>query len=134
MPIISPETLEKLVKLQSQYRGSVDLFKLKVYLQPGHTDNEVEKYITQVEKDIKLRSHLVKLLKKHQEGKSLEAIGVERLCGIYDGSNPLKSLSEQEIHEILIELSSPLTGYLGRIMGKDWRSDRFYFLRELPTD
>jgi hypothetical protein len=35
------------------------------------------------------------------------------------------------MHEILIELSSPLTGYLGRIKGSDWRSDRFYYLRDL---
>jgi hypothetical protein len=37
------------------------------------------------------------------------------------------------MHEILIELSSPLTGYLGRKKGSDWKSDRFYFIRNLPT-
>ena len=134
MPIISPETLEKLVKLQSQYRGSVDLFKLKVYLQPGQTDNEVEKYITQVEKDIKLRSHLVQLVRNYLQNTGMEAAGVDALHGAYFGSNPPQPLQTAEMHEILIELSSPLTGYLGRIKGSNWTSDRFYYLRNLPIE
>jgi hypothetical protein len=43
-------------------------------------------------------------------------------------------LKYEEMHHILIELSSPLTGYLGRIKGDNWQSDRFYFLRNLPLD
>jgi hypothetical protein len=39
----------------------------------------------------------------------------------------------QNLHSILIELSSPLTGYLGRIPGANWQSDRFYYLRDLPV-
>ena len=49
-------------------------------------------------------------------------------------SKPPKQLSREELHEILIELSSPLTGFLGRIKGDDWRRDRFYFLRDLLLD
>lgn len=43
-------------------------------------------------------------------------------------------LNDEVAHDLLIELSSPLTGYLGRIKGSDWKSDRFYFLRDLPIN
>ncbi|MUG92226.1 DUF1802 family protein [Scytonema sp. UIC 10036] len=132
MAIINPKTLEQLVKLQSNYRGSVDLFKLKEYLKPGSADDEVEKYIQLVYKTIKLRSHLVQLVKKHQENTGDNNVEVATLFGAYGYSNPPQSISREEMHEILLELSSPLTGYLGRIKGSDWKSDRFYFLRDLP--
>jgi hypothetical protein len=134
MAIINPETLEKLVKLQSKYRGAVDLFKLKEYLKPGQADDEVEKYIEQVSKEIKLRSHLVQLVKKQIENTGDENVGVDNLQGAYVYSNPPQPLKREEMHEILIELSSPLTGYLGRIKGSDWQRDRFYFLRDLKVD
>jgi hypothetical protein len=136
MAIINPETLEKLVKLQSKYRNSVDLFKLKDYLKPGQSDHEVEKYIAQVEKEIRLRSHLIQLVKKQIENTGDENVGVENLHGAYVYFNPPspQPLKREEMHEILIELSSPLTGYLGRIKGSDWKSDRFYFLRDLQVD
>ena len=132
MAIINPETLEKLVKLQSQYRGSVDLFKLKDYLKPGPVDDEVEKYIAQVAREIGLRSHLVELVKNYLENTGLAHAGVDALHGAYFGSKLPQRLKPTEMHEILLELSSPLTGYLGRIKGSDWLSDRFYFLRDLP--
>jgi len=134
MAIINPETLEKLVKLQSKYRGAVDLFKLKEYLKPGQADDEVEKYIEQVSKEIKLRSHLVQLVKKQIENTGDENVGVDNLQGAYVYSNPPQPLKREEMHEILVELSSPLTGYLGRNKGDDWGRDRFYFLRDLKVD
>lgn len=132
MAIVNPETLEKLVKLQSKYRGSVDLFKLKDYLKPGSADNEVEKYIAQIETEIELRAHLIQLVKNYLANTGLDNAGVDALHGAYFGSNPPQPLQLKTMHEILIELSSPLTGYLGRIRGSDWQSDRFYFLRDLP--
>ncbi|MBD0346350.1 MAG: DUF1802 family protein [Coleofasciculus sp. Co-bin14] len=134
MAIINSETLEKLVKLQSKYRGSVDLFQLKEYLKPGQANDEVEKYIEQVSREIKLRSHLVKLVKNFLENTGLDQAGVDALYGAYFGSNPPQPLQLREMHEILIELSSPLTGYLGRTKGSDWQRDRFYFLRDLQVD
>lgn len=131
MSIINPETLEKLVKLQSQYRNSVDLFKLKDYLKPGQSDHEVEKYIAQVEKEIRLRSHLVQLVKKHLENTGDKDVVIDTIHGAYVYSNPPQQLKREEMREILIELSSPLTGYLGRVKGSDWKSDRFYFLRDM---
>jgi len=134
MAIMNPETLEKLVKLQSNYPNSVDLFKLKEYLKPGQSDDEVAKYIEQVEQEIKVRSHLLHILKTYQENTGHERASVDALSGAYSMSNPPKKLSREELHEMLVELSSPLTGYLGRIKGDNWQSDRFYFLRDLPLD
>lgn len=130
MAIINPETLEKLVKLQSQYRNSVDLYKLKNYLKSGQADDEVEKYIEQVSQAVKARSHIVNVVKKHLEKTGDENSTVKDLNVAYIYSNPPQSLQLEELHEILIELSSPLTGYLGRSKGRDG-SDRFYFLRNL---
>jgi len=129
--IINPETLEKLVKLQALYPNSVDLFELKKHLIPGQADDQVTKYITQVQDKITLRSHLVQLVKDYLQDAKLEDAGVDDLHGKYFGSQPSQPLTPEEMYEILIELSSPLTGYLGRIKDSDWRRDRFYFLREL---
>ena len=133
MAVINPETLEKLVKLQSKYPNSIDLFKLQDFLKAGQSDAEVEKYIVIVETEIKLRSHLIQIVKKHKENTGDKNIEVATLYGAYGYSNPPKSLSREEMYEILIELSSPLTGYLGRNKGIDWKSDKFYFLRDLAT-
>jgi hypothetical protein len=134
MAIMNPETLEKLVKLQSNYPNSVDLFKLKEYLKPGQSDDEVAKYIEQFEEEIKVRSQVLSILKKYHENSGFERASVDALSGAYAMSNALKPLSPKDLHEILVELSSPLTNYVGRIKGEDWRRDRFYFLRDLPLD
>lgn len=135
MAIMNPETLEKLVKLQNNYPNSVDLFKLKEYLKPGQSDDEVAKYIQQVEQEIKVRSYLIKIVKNRLEITGVENAGVEALHGAYYANpNPPQPLNLQEMHEILIELSSPLTGYLGRIKGDNLWRDRFYFLRDLFLD
>jgi hypothetical protein len=134
MSIINPETLEKLVKLQAVYRNSIDLFKLKEYLKPGQADDEVEKYIEQVSSQIKLRSHIIQLVKTYLENTGNERVSVHALHGAYAMSHPPQPLRPEKLHEILVELSSPLTGYLGRKEGSDWKSDRFYFLRDLQVD
>ncbi|MBW4545969.1 MAG: DUF1802 family protein [Symplocastrum torsivum CPER-KK1] len=137
MNAIRPETLQRLVKLQAQHKNSIDLLELKLCLQQapfGLADDKVDSYIDKVNKDIKLRSHLVQLVKTFLENTGLDQAGVDALYGAYFGSNPPQPLQLREMHEILIELSSPLTGYVGRIKESDWRSDRFYFLRNLQVD
>ena len=132
--IINPMSLQKLTEVQSQYPGSVNLFELKKYLEPGQIDNKIDEYVEKVLKEVKLRSHVVSLVKKYLENTGLENVGVDALHGIYFGSNPTQPLKTEEMYEILLELSSPLTGYLGRNKGSDWRSDRFYFLRDLTVN
>ncbi|MBD1921577.1 DUF1802 family protein [Microcoleus sp. FACHB-831] len=137
MNVIRPETLQRLVEVQAQQKNSINLLELKQCLQQepfGLADDKVNTYIDNVWKNIRLRSHLVQLVKNYVKNTGLDNAGVEALHGAYFGSNPPQPLKTEEMHEILIELSSPLTGYLGRIKGSDWRSDRFYFLRDLSQD
>jgi hypothetical protein len=134
MNVIKPETLQRLVELQAQHEGSLDLLELKLCLQQapfGLADDKVNTYIDKVNQDIKLRSHVVELVKKHLETTGDNEVGVDSLHVAYIYSNPPQPLKPEKLHGILIELSSPLTGYLGRKEGTDWKSDRFYFLRGL---
>lgn len=129
MAIINPATLEKLVKLHHKY--PIDLFKLKDYLVDGQADDEVERYIEQNIQAVKLRSHIISLVKNFLENSNDESADIAQLHAVYVVSNPPQPLRREEIYEILVELSSPLTGYLGRKKGNDG-SDRFYFLRHMP--
>jgi hypothetical protein len=128
--IIKAMTLQKLVELKAKYPGAINLIELKQYLEPGQIDDKINEYIDKVEKEIKLRSHLVQLIKKADK-----KVGIEYIEGVYDVSNPPQTiLNIQEMHDILIELSSPLTGYLGREKGNDGKTDKFYYLRDLPIN
>lgn len=137
MNVIKPETLQRLVELQAQHEGSIDLLELKLCLQQapfGLADDKVNTYIDKVNQDIKLRSHVIELVKKHLETTGDNEVGVDSLHVAYIYSNPPQALKPDKLHGILIELSSPLTGYLGRKEGEDWKSDRFYFLRKIKAE
>ncbi|OYE05684.1 DUF1802 family protein [Nostoc sp. 'Peltigera membranacea cyanobiont' 232] len=137
MNVISPETLQKLVELQAHYKNSINLLELKQCLQQapfGLAEDKINTYIDKVEQSIRLRSHIIQLVKNYLQNSGIESAGVESLHGAYFGSYPPQPIKTIEMHEILIELSSPLTGYLGRIKGSNWNSDRFYFLRDLPIN
>ncbi|SKB14062.1 conserved hypothetical protein [Planktothrix sp. PCC 11201] len=138
MTIINPETLEKLVKLQAQYPGSVDLIELKDYFKKkkgdqeewGQMDDNIDKYIKIVFNRLQLRSHIIKVVKDYLNNAQMAEATVSGIHGRYCSNQP-QFLSERELHEILVELSSPLAGYVGRKKAEDWRNDRFYYLREL---
>jgi hypothetical protein len=139
MNVIRPETLQRLVELKAKQPGSIDLLQLKPCLEQQpfgeEADAKVNRYIDDVREKLKVRSDLIKIVKNRLEITGVENAGVEALHGAYYANpNPPQPLTQKEMHEILIELSSPLTGFLGRIKGEDWRRDRFYFLRDLPLD
>jgi hypothetical protein len=137
MNVIRPETLQRLVEFKEKYKGAIDLFKLERVLQQapfGLADDKVNSAIDKISRDIKLRSHIVQLVKDYLEKTGFERVSVHALHGAYAISNPPQPLQPEALHEILVELSSPLTGYLGRIEGSDWGRDRFYFLRDLKVD
>ena len=131
MNVIRPETLQRLVELKDNYPGSINLWELKPCLEQEpfgeDADAKLNHFIDNNWQNIRLRIHIVKLIKNADR-----EVGIEYISGAYDVSNPPKIiLNIQELHEILIELSSPFTGYLGRIKGTDWETDKFYFLRDL---
>lgn len=134
--VMRPETLQKLVNLKVIYPGSINLLVLKSCLEVHpfgeDADTKVEKYIHQVVQDITLRSHVVKVVKDFLEKSKAVSADTSQLHASYLYSDPPKPLTPDQLKDILIELSSPLTGYLGRQKGEDG-SDRFYYLRDLPV-
>jgi hypothetical protein len=138
MNVIRPETLQRLVELKAKHPGAIDLLQLKPCLEQQpfgeEADAKVNRYIDSVREKLKVRSHVLFVLKKYLETTGFERTGVDSLIGAHSMSNPPKQLSRAELHEILIELSSPLTGYVGRIKGESLERDRFYFLRDLRSD
>jgi len=138
MNVIRPETLQKLVELKAKQPGSIDLLQLKPCLEQQpfgeEADAKVNRYIDDVREKLKVRSHIVQLVKDFLERTKSTSVEFNQLHGAYAFSMSPQPLKYEEMHHILIELSSPLTGYLGRIKGEDLGRDRFYFLRDLPLD
>jgi hypothetical protein len=134
MAIINPETLEKLVELQNTYRNAIDLFKLKEHLKSGQSDEEIQKYINTIKEEINLRAQIIQIVKKYLENTGFSRASVDSLHAAYSFSfGTSNKITPEQMQEILVELSSPLTGYLGRIKGNNWTEDKFYYLRDLPT-
>jgi hypothetical protein len=134
--IIKTKTLQKLVEFKAKYDGAINLFELKEYLQAGQIDDKIDEYIQKVESDIKLRSRIVQSVKKLAYMGTTQP-NFERICTQYNAmffTDNESVLHDQEGKDILIELSSPLAGYLGRVKGNGGNSDRFYYLRDLPIE
>ncbi len=134
--IINAMTLQKLVEFKAKYPGAINLVELQQYLEPGQIDYKINEYIDKAEKEIKLRSQLITVAKElsEQDNETSKAthqsFTVTEIRVHYNVTHNPK-LNDEVVHDLLIELSSPLTCYLGRIKGSDWNSDRFYFLRNL---
>jgi hypothetical protein len=132
--IIKPMTLQRLVELQAKYPGSVNLIELKPYLEAGQIDYRLDEYIDKVKSNIKLRSHLVQAVKQLGElGSEHQTVEIRVQYNAVFAKETSSKLNDSAVHNLLIELSSPLTGYLGRTKGRDG-SDHFYFLRNLSID
>ncbi|WP_017653864.1 DUF1802 family protein [Fortiea contorta] len=137
--IINAMTLQKLVELKAQYPGAVNLVELQQYLEPGQIDYKIAEFIDKTEIQIKLRSQIIKAVKELSEQSSGNSTAkhqsfiVTEIRVHYNATNKSHQ-TDEAVHDLLIELSSPLTGYLGREKGENWRSDRFYFLRDLATN
>jgi hypothetical protein len=130
--IINPMTLQKLVELQVKYPGSVNLIELKSYLIAGRIDHRIDEYIEKVQNNIKLRSHIVQAVKQLGEpGSGHLTVEIRVQYNAVFAKELSSKLDDFKVYNLLIELSSPLTGYLGRKEGNDLKSDRFYFLRDL---
>ena len=136
--IINAMTLQKLVELKAKYPGAINLVELQKYLAPGQIDYKIEEYIDKTEKQIHLRSQIITAVKElsDQDNENLtnthHNFTVTEIRVHYNATHNPK-LTDELVHDLLIELSSPLTGYLGREKGTDWKSDRFYFLRDLQV-
>jgi hypothetical protein len=129
-------TLQKLVEFKAKYDGAIDLFELKKSFQAGQIDDKIDGYIQKVEGEIKLRSRIVQAVKKLADMGTTQP-NFERICTQYNAmffTDNESILHDQEVRDYLIELSSPLAGYLGRVKGNGENGDRFYYLRDLPIE
>jgi hypothetical protein len=133
--IINAMTLQKLVELKAKYPGAVNLVELKPYLEMGRQiDDRINDYIQKVEREIRLRSQIIQAVKQLCSDSDFPtAVEIKVQYNATFAAADSK-LTNESVKDLTIELSSPLTGYLGRIKGDNWQSDRFYFLRDLPLD
>jgi Domain of unknown function (DUF1802) len=135
MNVMTPTTLQRLVTLKAHHPGSIDLRELEQCLNQKpfgeDSDLKVNKYIDSIEQRIQNFVHIVSTLKNYLESQTFKEVGIDKFHVVFDLSHPPQKYSEEELYHMMIELSSPLSGYLGRIKGDDWKGDRFYFLRDL---
>ena len=131
--IIKAMTLQKLVELKAKYNGAINLFELKEYLQAGQTDEAIQKYIDKVKHEIKVRSQVVQAVKDLQKDNPEYSTSKEIRIR-YNANHPDAIIDLEVLQDLLIELSSPLAGYLGRVERDGKRCDQFYYLRDLPQD
>lgn len=140
MNVIKPETLEKLVKLKFTYAGSINLRELKACLENepfGEDANAkllefIDKSEYAIKQKIKLRSQVVQAVKDLQE-ENPDWSSSREIRTKYNANNKDCTIDLESLQDLLIELSSPLTEYLGRVEEDGKKCDRFYYLRDLPT-
>src|SRR4028119_193218 len=133
--IINAMTLQKLVELKAKYPGAVNLVELKPYLEMGRQiDDRINDYIQKVETEIRLRSQIIQAVKQLCSDSDFPTVVEIKVQYNATFAATDSKLTNESVKDLTIELSSPLTGYLGRIKGENWQSDRFYFLRDLPLD
>ncbi len=133
--IINAMTLQKLVELKAKYPGAVNLVELKPYLEMGRQiDDRINDYIQKVEREIRLRSQIIQAVKQLCSDSDFPTVVEIKVQYNATFAATDSKLTNESVKDLTIELSSPLTGYLGRIKGDNGQSDRFYFLRDLPLD
>ncbi|WP_368666974.1 DUF1802 family protein [Tychonema sp. LEGE 07196] len=138
MNVIRPETLQKLVELKAKQPGSIDLLQLKPCLEQQpfgeEADAKVNRYIDDVREKLKVRSQIIQAVKQLCSDSDFPTVVEIKVQYNARFATTDSKLTNESVKDLTIELSSPLTGYLGRIKGDNWQSDRFYFLRDLPID
>ncbi len=134
--ILSARALQKLVEARALYPGAFSLDKLCDYLVPGVIDEKIEAFIQeQVLSQLNIHAEVMTIAGQLIGEKATGSATAEELLRIFREAHPtLSSLGDNEFHDILIELSSPLAGYLKREKAAQKWGDRFYFLRELQID
>lgn len=135
--IMHPKSLQRLVEMQAKYPNSIDLVKLREHLKPGIVDQGIDQYIEEdVLKKLRFYSQILNSISSYLKQNGTSEISTKEAIRVYRYANFSENLSDKEIHDILIELSSPFAGYLGRkkALDSNWIYDRFYYLRDLLVE
>ncbi|MEB3309862.1 MAG: hypothetical protein VKJ02_06480 [Snowella sp.] len=130
--IMNHHTLQKLVSLHAEYPNAINLWELKKYLVADNAEEKIDQYLQQVRQSIAIRAFIVKLVKYLQSRSCKNYISLEAIEAGYSLYQQ-PPLNRSELLAILIELSSPLTGYLGRYLNSQPKCYYFYYLHDLPT-
>ena len=141
MNVMRPETLQRLVELKFAHPGSIDLLELKPCLESApfgsDADSKITQFIDETWQKLKIRSHIVRSVKalKDDGDHYVTASTVRTYFNATFGQTLGRLEKPENVYSLLIELASPLAGYLGRTQcdARDWRGDRFYFLRDLTV-
>ncbi len=139
--IIRPETLQKLAELKIAYPGSINLFELQDILNVGpfgeQSDRRINEFIASVWQCLTERSLLVEAVRQlslQEKDRSVTTGYVRVYYNAVFAKDSIPMLgTESDTRDLLVELSSPLTAYVGRNKSDDG-TERFYFLRELKIE
>jgi hypothetical protein len=131
--VIRPEELQRLVILKRQYPNAVNLYQLKSVFEKdvfGQEANEnLKKFIDNIWGQLIKRSEWVELVRDAQRNRLGKPVHLEDIFAHSRTTKPeitLNSDMERGLaRDLLIELSSPLLGYLNRV------EDRFEFVKSL---
>lgn len=133
----------KLASLNSRFENPDASIDSELEISPS--DKELSDFVDDIwkvlRKDISIRTYLIGLVKRFSGDKnepvSLESIrllfhdkGISGSLFMEDENINFKDIGPDQIRDLLIELSSPLTGYLGREVDSQG-IERFYFVRPL---
>jgi hypothetical protein len=139
MNVIKPETLERLVTLKAKHPGAINLLELKPCLENSpfgqEADAKLNQHIDQIEQSLNVYSNLIKAVKKLHEiepdRSEFQVLEIRTQYNALFANTDMNPITPQTAYELLIELASPLSGYLGRTKVSGISSDCFYFLRDL---
>lgn len=138
MNLIKPATLERLVKLNASYPGSLNLWELENCLKnppyAQEADDQINDFVDEKIEQLRIRAFLIDCLKRLASSNQNRGASTAELHAVYITSQPPKLLEMEDLHSVAIELASPLTGYLSREKGREWRDDRFFWLRDLAIE
>lgn len=135
--IMSPNALQRLVRIQTKYPNTINLIELKNYLKPGEVDDSINDFVEEkILKRLRLYSCVINVISNFTNGDSSQKFNSAKALKSCRETELTKELEENHLHNILVELSSPFAGYLGReaALDGDWRHDLFYFLRDFVIE
>jgi hypothetical protein len=134
--IISANALQKLVEIRALYPGAFTLQELCDCFEPGLIDELIDDFIDKkILGKLDTHSKVMALVQKIVNAQTSDSATAESLLRSFRSCYPeIGQLGDHEFHDILIELASPLVGYLKREKAPQKWADRFYFLRELQVN
>lgn len=151
--MMSPEALQRIVEFRNKYKsypGALDLFELRdsCFLDDqqkqfgGPIDSKIEEYLLKLEKAMELKFNLVLFLHEYYQKKKKYLFSSSPRtffsCEAFDIYTEYQEryempITQEEMREALIELSSPFVGCLGRITNPDPLKESYYWLRDLEV-